>query len=113
MRVIVAGTRTITDAALVVRALERSGFDVATLIHGGARGVDELAGEWAATRGIPTEIYRADWFAYGKAAGPMRNRRMAEVGEALVAVWDGVSPGTYDMIRQATDRGLKIHVERV
>lgn len=38
----------------------------------------------------------ADWDRYGNAAGPIRNRKMAEVADALVAVWDGRSPGTKD-----------------
>jgi hypothetical protein len=32
--------------------------------------------------------------------------------DALIAMWDGVSTGTANMIKQATERGLKVHVER-
>ena len=45
----------------------------------------------------------ADWgTSLRKAAGAVRNRAMARVGEALIAVWDGHSDGTGDMIAAAT-----------
>ena len=35
---------------------------------------------------------------------------MAANADALVAVWDGVSPGTKNMIAQARLQGLRVHV---
>jgi hypothetical protein len=39
MRVVVAGSRSITNPKLVARAIEKSGFVITELIYGGARGV--------------------------------------------------------------------------
>ena len=39
-----------------------------------------------------------DWNKHGKAAGPIRNRQMAEYADCLIAVWDGKSRGTKNMI---------------
>ncbi len=37
---------------------------------------------------------------------------MACYADALVAVWDGRSRGTGDMIRRAKAHGLKVHIDR-
>jgi hypothetical protein len=63
--------------------------------------VDTLAELWAVENGIPNTRYPADWKRYGRKAGPIRNRLMAENAEALIAIWDGKSRGAMDMIKQA------------
>jgi len=45
----------------------------------------------------------------GKGAGPARNTFMAQHAQALIALWDGSSPGTKNMIETATRRVLRIH----
>lgn len=113
MKVIIAGTRTIKDAALLEKAIEESGFAITHVIHGGAKGVDTLAAQWASAKRIPTSVYLADWTGYGKAAGPIRNGDMLKEADALVAVWNGESPGTANMIRQAMNAGLRTYVSRI
>lgn len=50
---------------------------------------------------------------FGKAAGPIRNIDMAKIGNTLIAIWDGRSKGTLNMIKVAEKRGLKVMVFRV
>lgn len=113
MKVIISGTRTIKDAALLEKAIADSGYTITRVIHGGARGVDTLAAQWASAHRVPTSVYLADWDGHGKAAGPIRNGDMLKDADALVAVWDGASPGTANMIRQAMNAGLRTYVHRV
>lgn len=113
MKVIVAGSRTIVDASIVGRAIEESGFDVTEVVSGRARGVDRLGEEWAHRQGIHVQPFPADWIRYGSKAGPIRNQKMAEYANALVAVWDGKSTGTRNMIELALRTGLPIHVVNV
>ena len=51
---------------------------------------------------------------YGKAAGPIRNKQMAEFASQqtgmLIAFWDGKSRGTGSMIRLAKEYGLEVHI---
>lgn len=112
MRVIIAGTRTIRSLPLVRRAIEESGFDVTEVVSGGARGVDGIGEVWARIRKVPTKVFPADW-SQGKKAGPLRNEQMAAYADALVAVWNGKSRGTADMIERAKAHGLKVHVFRL
>lgn len=48
------------------------------LAHGGAPGADFLAGCWAGGVGIPVQVFKAEWSAYGNQAGPLRNKRMLD-----------------------------------
>jgi hypothetical protein len=50
----------------------------------------------------------ANWSAYGKSAGMERNGRMALIADTLVALWDGNSKGTKNMIDIAKSKRIKI-----
>jgi predicted Rossmann-fold nucleotide-binding protein len=82
---------------------------IEVVIHGGARGADRAAGEWALKRGIPIQRFPADWDRYGKAAGHLRNTQMLVEGnpDLVIAFPGGV--GTADMVRQAGEHGVKVH----
>ena len=79
------------------------------VVDGGADGGDNAGGRWAACRSVtvhPEPITGQDIAVHGKYKGPrMRNRRMAERGDCLIAFWDGVSGGTADMVCRMTARG--------
>lgn len=113
MRTIIAGSRTITDPAVVEEAVRASGFKPSVVLSGAARGVDTLGFDWGWANGVPVESYPADWKKHGRAAGPIRNQQMAERADALIAVWDGESRGTKDMIRRALSGGLKVYIHDV
>jgi len=112
MRTIIAGSRNITDLSVVRKAVERSGFSVTEVVSGGARGVDRLGERLARMLGVPCRVFPADWDAHGRSAGVIRNGEMADYADALVAVWDGRSRGTANMISQARRRGLAVYVHR-
>jgi hypothetical protein len=50
---------------------------------------------------------------YNAAAGHWRNGDMARFANALVAVWDGHSNGTRDMIEQAYRHSLFVYVHNL
>lgn len=110
---IVAGTRGASASARdVAQAIADSGFSVHEVVSGGASGVDAQGEAWAHARGIPVRVFPALWREHGRSAGPIRNRAMADYADALVAIWDGASRGTADMIRAASECGLPTHVYR-
>ena len=83
---------------------------VSEVVCGEARGVDEMGKKAAQAKNIPVKSFPADWSKHGKSAGPIRNREMAEYADALVAIWDGKSKGTKNMIDTAKKLGLKVFV---
>jgi hypothetical protein len=121
-RVIVAGTR---DAdrqqarVLLRRGFEHQGLtvgDIDAIASGESGVVDALGKLYAEYHGVHYQPFPADWDKHGKAAGPIRNAEMAKWcaelgGGTLVAVWDGVSRGTADMILQAHRHGLTVEVQ--
>ena len=111
MRVIIAGSRSIVRPEPVIEAVRLSGFAITEVVSGACpHGVD-AQGEWLAHQiGLPVTRFPADWKSHGKRAGPLRNAEMARYAQALVAVWDGRSRGTADMIRQAHALGLSVFV---
>lgn len=113
MRVIIAGSRGITSAITVSLAMQKAaeqGIVPTTVLSGCAPGVDKLGEQWASVRGIPVERHPANWASYPRTAGRLRNVEMAHAADALVAIWDGASPGTRHMIKTAEARGLQVLV---
>lgn len=110
MRVIIAGSRSCEDPSSVYRAVDESKFNITTVISGTARGVDIIGEEWAIENNVPLIRMPANWTHYGRSADKIRNVEMALLADALIAVWDGVSPGTGHMIDVARARGLQIYV---
>lgn len=115
MKIIVAGSRSITSRRVVSEAIEKSGwrFELTELVCGGAPGVDTVAHDLCFDCYIPIRMYLADWKTYPRGAGRHRNLAMAQYADALVAVWDGKSPGTKHMIETARRMGLQVYVEIV
>ena len=77
MKVLICGSRNVNDPALVSQAVSQSGTIPTHIISGGARGIDKLAADYAASQGIEFTEYPADWDRYGKRAGFIRNYAMA------------------------------------
>ena len=115
-RVIVAGSRDFDDYELLKRkCMGLTRLKDVEIVSGGARGADSLGERFAREFGIPVKRFPADWNAYGKAAGPIRNAEMAEYASKadegyLVAFPIGRSAGTRDMIRKAREKGLTTYV---
>ena len=111
-RVLVCGGRDFDDHELMFRVLngilsDRWGEGL-TIIHGGARGADRLAGSWAEYKGLDIEVYPADWKRYGKQAGFIRNAQMLEEGEPdLVVAFEG-GVGTAMMVKLAREAGVPV-----
>jgi hypothetical protein len=112
MKVIIAGSRTGFVARNVFEAVEESPFvgKITEVVSGGARGVDRDGEYYAKCRGLPFKQFIPEWDEYGKGAGFRRNKEMANYADALVAVWDGESRGTANMIKTMETLGKPVYV---
>lgn len=99
MKVVIAGSRHITDRLGLVKAIEQSGFEITEVVCGKSRGVDSLGEAWARANEIPVKEMPADWAKFGKIAGPIRNSDMAKYADAAIILWDGKTKGTLNMIK--------------
>jgi len=113
VKTIISGSREITDPRIVEEAILRSKFHITEIVSGACRGVDQMGEDWARVNNLPVSKFPADWKTHGRAAGPMRNARMACYADSLIAVWDGKSRGTKNMIDLARQHGLQVYVQPV
>jgi len=116
MRLLITGSRTITDTQIVRKVLtlaqERWGEDLFVL-HGDARGVDATVNTLCEIMGIAHRRYVAPWAEMGRYAGLHRNLEMINDGaERCVAVWNGTSSGTKHCVEEAHKAGLRVSIFR-
>lgn len=111
MLTIIAGSRMAREQH-VLYALQKCPWtdQITKVISGTARGSDRFGEMWAKRNGVEVLRMPAEWDMYGLAAGPRRNNEMAQNADSLIAVWDGVSAGTRNMISCAKKYGLKIMI---
>jgi len=107
MRILIAGGRDFSDYDMIYNELRDYSEGVKTVISGGARGADTLGERWAFDHKAEVEEYPALWEEYGRAAGPIRNQVMLDVGiPDLVVVFPG-GEGSKDMVRKARKAGVQ------
>lgn len=99
-RVVVAGTRKFDDYKRLSYELDKflKGKENVTIVSGTARGADRMGEQYAAEHGIKLERFPAEWGIYHKGAGPIRNMKMVQSADAVVAFWDKESSGTKNII---------------
>ena len=109
MKVAVVGSRDFPDMD-VVRTFVSGLEEGTTVVSGGARGVDTVAERAARARGLHVEVHLPDWWTYPRAAGVVRNQKIVDSVDRVVAFWDGHSRGTADTIKRAKVRGIPVEV---
>lgn len=116
MKTIIAGCRHYKSfRPFIIAAIEEyfNSGEITEVLCGMAEGADLLGKQLAEYYKIPVKEYPAQWKNfdlpyvkiktndYGKynaLAGMWRNQKMAEDADFLIAIWDGKSKGTKDMI---------------
>ena len=104
MKLIIAGSRAtphkeaVQQVRLAVGCVRQFMSPITCILQGGARGIDAAA-KGCLGNEYTVKEYPALWAKHGKAAGPIRNGQMAKEGDYLLAIWDGLSRGTGNMIR--------------
>jgi len=87
--------------------------EMVNLIEGGAPGADSLAREYAIRANWAYTEVPAIWRLHGKAAGPIRNRQMLDMGPELVIAFHHDyqnSKGTKDCVEEAKRRGIPVEI---
>ena len=113
-KLIVAGGRDFNNYELLAEKL----LDVMdkkpsiSIVSGMARGADALGVYFAKEHGLKVYPFPAHWNLHGNAAGPIRNRQMAEFADGLLAFWDGKSSGTKHMIEYMQSLNKPVEIVR-
>ena len=113
-RVLISGSRIFDDERLLFSVLDDY-FEIDNecqpliIIHGGAKGADNIAARWAYDRKQKSEVFYPDWDKLGKAAGVVRNKQMLDSGVDIVFAFPrGEARGTKHMIKIAQEAGVRV-----
>jgi hypothetical protein len=98
---------------LIFKRFAFNPFEGDRVIVGGAKGIDMMMLNYMMNLGrINNDAYthaydviRAEWDKYGKAAGPIRNKKMVKICTMGAGVWDGSSKGTEQCINELKKAG--------
>lgn len=110
MKIIIAGSRTITNINILIEAIKQSEFKINSndeIVSGGAKGVDSLGEEYAKQNNIKVIVFKPDWNRYGIKAGVIRNSQMAQYADCAIVVHCG-SKGSIDMVNKMKRVGKKV-----
>ncbi|MFD5069183.1 DUF2493 domain-containing protein [Streptomyces sp. NPDC058369] len=116
--VIVTGSRSWTEWEKVWNQLEELYTEHQELwvLHGGCpTGADNFAEMWVRSwyfpRKIGQTVFPANWDLHGKAAGPIRNREMAQADADLCLAFPlGESRGTWNCVNECKKAGIPVKV---
>lgn len=82
------------------------------IVSGGAAGADSLGAVFAKNHHLKMTSVLPDWKKYGRGAGLVRNREIAQIADAVIAFWDGSSKGTKSTIDLFRENKKRIKIVR-
>ena len=74
-------------------------------MSGGAGGVDTLAAEYARKKGVKLTVFLPEYKRYGRGAPIVRNKKIVDYADRIIAFWNGRSKGTLSVIDYARKIG--------
>jgi len=80
------------------------------IVSGGAKGVDTCARAYALKNGLILTEFLPEYSRYKKGAPLMRNLKIIDYADMVIAFWDGSSKGTRNMIEACKKEGKEIIV---
>lgn len=113
MKVLVCGSRSWRDRTVMFNVLSSLFADYGhrlTIMHGGARGADLMAGSIAREFGVGEREFPAQWSTHGRRAGVLRNHQMLDEEPDMVVAFTHGSTGTQHTIDAARKRGIPVRV---
>lgn len=100
MKIAIIGSRDVTVCNI---GRYVSGRD--EIISGGAAGADRCAAEYAKKNGLKFTEFLPQYNLYGRAAPIIRNRKIVDYADKIIAFWNGRSKGTLSVIKYAEKTG--------
>ena len=100
MKIAIIGSRTV-----IVKNLGEYISKNDELVSGGAKGVDSCAAEYAKANGMKITEFLPEYEKYGRAAPIVRNKKIVDYADKVIAFWDGSSKGTASVIKYAENTG--------
>ena len=109
IKVAIIGSRTISG----IDISKHVPSNVDAIISGGAIGVDALSEEYADKNNIRKIIIKPDYNKYKKSAPIIRNKKIVDLADLVIAFWDGKSRGTKFTVDYARLKGKKVVLHKI
>lgn len=87
---------------------QHGNIHISKIVSGGCRGTDEMAERYAREHNITLEVHHADWDKHGRAAGPIRNKKIVDNSDIVIAFLHDESKGTKHTIEYARSKNKKV-----
>lgn len=88
MKLLITGSRSYDNYEGLKTAIESLASQPTEILHGGARGADQLAEQYAKAQGIPTTIIKPDYQKHNYKAAPLeRNSELVQLADATLALY--------------------------
>lgn len=115
MKLLITGSRAIAENEANYQRLAneiKSRYpSISLLLHGGAKGADQLADRYGREHGIPVNVIRPDYEQYPEKVAPlMRNTELVQLADAVIAFYGpkGKAGGSWDTVKKALARNLPV-----
>jgi len=96
----------------ILKIIKENNIPIGRIISGGSKGADKMAEIFAENFDYQIAIFKPDW-NIGRKAGPLRNTKIVEVSDVVIAFWDGLSRGTNDTITKAKLANKKVFIVKI
>jgi len=109
MKVAVVGSRSVKNECYE-KLCEYMPVGVSEIISGGAQGADSLAEEYAKRNQIKFTVFYPDYDTFGRMAPLERNTLIVRYSDYVLALWDGHSGGTRNVIMKCLETNKPVKV---
>lgn len=94
MKLLITGSRKFDNSIGIMEAIKQvenlQGQKITMLLHGGAKGADTLAENWAKENGIKTKVLKPDYEKHLPKQAPLiRNIELVKLAEVTLALYTG------------------------
>ena len=105
MKIAIIGSRDVS-----VSDIDKYTIGADEIVSGGAKGVDACAAEYAKKNGIKLSEFLPEYKKYGRGAPILRNKKIVDYADKIIAFWNGSSKGTLATIKYAQKTGKPCEV---
>jgi hypothetical protein len=113
MKIVFTGSRTLNESIPWVKAAVKgiieitdalAKFNSISIIQGGAKGIDRYIKDVYAKMDVITRTPEYSKYR-GRSAPIIRNKEMVDLGDVVIGIWDGKSPGTKQCMEYTLQKG--------
>lgn len=108
MKLLIAGSRSIREFDLSPYIPD----DTDLIITGGAEGIDSLAEQFADQHKLSKLVLRPQYHLFKRNAPLIRNKKMVDIADAVLIIWNGKSKGTQYTIEYTEKKNIPLVLVR-